>query len=224
MVVQVIVFTVAAARAVRAAQQRPDRAALGAGARAERRGGRRSAARRRAGLSLRHLEGADGLRLARRARSRFRSSRSRSSTSRPRRRSSSATRGCTPCRSSRRRRCSCSAAATSLYLVGVESMRDARAVGRRASRRLLRLVRRWRWRSTSLAIVEGVYRYRFNHDANERRRIRMAVYTAVPGVFAYAVKDGVPIVGDAAGRDGSRRIRGRSPRSCSCSCCCRRSG
>ena len=44
------------------------------------------------------------------------------------------------------------------------------------------------------AIVEGVYRYRFNHGANERRRIQMAVYTAVPGVFAYAIKDGVPIV------------------------------
>lgn len=44
------------------------------------------------------------------------------------------------------------------------------------------------------AIVEGIYRYRFNHEANERRRIRMAVYTAVPGVAAYAVKDGAPIV------------------------------
>src|SRR4029453_10451421 len=42
-------------------------------------------------------------------------------------------------------------------------------------------------------VVEGVYRYRYNHDANERRRIQMAVYTAVPGVFAYVVKDGVPI-------------------------------
>ncbi|HEX9365728.1 MAG TPA: protein kinase, partial [Vicinamibacterales bacterium] len=38
------------------------------------------------------------------------------------------------------------------------------------------------------------YRFKYNHDANERRRIRMAVYTAVPGVFAYALKDGVPIV------------------------------
>jgi tRNA A-37 threonylcarbamoyl transferase component Bud32 len=45
-----------------------------------------------------------------------------------------------------------------------------------------------------VAIAEGVYRYRFNHDANERRRIRMAVYTAVPGVLAYALKDGVPMV------------------------------
>ncbi len=44
-----------------------------------------------------------------------------------------------------------------------------------------------------LALIEGLYRYRFNHDANERRRIRMAVYTSVPGVFAYAIHDGWPI-------------------------------
>ena len=50
------------------------------------------------------------------------------------------------------------------------------------------------------AVIEGVYRYRFNHDANERRRIRMAVYTAVPGVFAYAIRDGVPIVAQLFGR------------------------
>jgi tRNA A-37 threonylcarbamoyl transferase component Bud32/GAF domain-containing protein len=42
------------------------------------------------------------------------------------------------------------------------------------------------------AVIEGIYRFRFNHDANERRRIRMAVYTAVPGIFAYAVKEGLP--------------------------------
>ena len=42
-------------------------------------------------------------------------------------------------------------------------------------------------------IVEGVGRYRSNRDANERRRIRMAVYTAVPGVLAYAIKQGVPV-------------------------------
>jgi len=44
------------------------------------------------------------------------------------------------------------------------------------------------------AVVEGAYRYRFNHNANERRKIRMALYTAVPGVIAYAVRDGIPIV------------------------------
>ena len=45
-----------------------------------------------------------------------------------------------------------------------------------------------------LALIEGIYRYRFNHDANERRRIRMAVYTSVPGVLAYAIHDGWPVV------------------------------
>jgi GAF domain-containing protein len=45
-----------------------------------------------------------------------------------------------------------------------------------------------------LAVAEGAYRYGFNHDANERRRIRMALYTAVPGILAYAIRDGIPIV------------------------------
>jgi hypothetical protein len=90
------------------------------------------------------------------------------------------------------------AAATSLYLVGVEAMRDL-AVWDAAHPSVY-------YGSFALAlainvavIVEGVYRYKFNHDANERRRIRMAVYTAVPGVFAYALKDGVPIVAILAG-------------------------
>ena len=50
-----------------------------------------------------------------------------------------------------------------------------------------------------LAVIEGVHRYRFNHEANERRRIRMALYAGVPGVLAYAVKDGIPIVTRLAG-------------------------
>ncbi|MEP6915648.1 MAG: GAF domain-containing protein, partial [Acidobacteriota bacterium] len=50
-----------------------------------------------------------------------------------------------------------------------------------------------------VALAEGVHRYRRNLDANERRRIRMAVYTAVPGVIAYAVKEGAPIVAGLAG-------------------------
>jgi hypothetical protein len=50
-----------------------------------------------------------------------------------------------------------------------------------------------------LAVLEGVYRYRFNHNANERRRIRVALYTAVPGVLAYAVRDGIPIVASLIG-------------------------
>jgi tRNA A-37 threonylcarbamoyl transferase component Bud32/GAF domain-containing protein len=53
-----------------------------------------------------------------------------------------------------------------------------------------------------VAVAEGAYRYRFNHDANERRRIRMALYTAVPGVLAYAVRDGIPIVAQLFGMDG----------------------
>lgn len=44
------------------------------------------------------------------------------------------------------------------------------------------------------ALAEGVQRYRGNADANERRRIRMAVYSAVPGVCAYALKDGIPVL------------------------------
>ena len=53
-----------------------------------------------------------------------------------------------------------------------------------------------------LAVIEGSYRYRFNHSGNERRRIRMALYTAVPGVLAYAVRDGVPIVASLVGAEG----------------------
>ena len=113
------------------------------------------------------------------------------------------------------------ATATSLYLVGVDSMRDlalwdaAHPAAYYGSFALALAI-------NVAAIVEGVYRYKFNHDANERRRIRMAVYTAVPGVFAYALKDGVPIVAMLMGH-GARPIRGPSPRSCSCWCCCRRS-
>jgi predicted Ser/Thr protein kinase/GAF domain-containing protein len=54
------------------------------------------------------------------------------------------------------------------------------------------------------AVAEGVYRYRFNHDANQRRRIRMAVYTAVPGVIAYALKDGIPIAAMLSGVSAPR--------------------
>ena len=53
-----------------------------------------------------------------------------------------------------------------------------------------------------IALFEGAYRYRFNHDANERRRIRMALYTAVPGVLAYAVRDGIPIGATLLNVDG----------------------
>jgi hypothetical protein len=84
------------------------------------------------------------------------------------------------------------AACTSLYLVGVDALAGAA---------LWDAANPWAYYGSFAAalglnvaaIFEGVYRYRFNHDANERRRIQMAVYTAVPGVCAYAVKDGVPI-------------------------------
>ncbi len=45
-----------------------------------------------------------------------------------------------------------------------------------------------------LVVMEGIRRYQHNPDANERRRIRVCVYTAVPGVLAYTVKDGLPTV------------------------------
>ena len=83
--------------------------------------------------------------------------------------------------------------ATSLYLAGVDGLADAAL-----------------WDAThpgvyfssfaaallaNIAVIgEGIHRFKSNRDANERRRIRMAVYTAVPGVIAYALKDGVPIV------------------------------
>jgi hypothetical protein len=91
------------------------------------------------------------------------------------------------------------ASATSLYLVGVDSMRDlalwdAAHPGAYYGSFVLALA------INVLALIEGVYRYKFIHDANERRRIRMAVYTAVPGIVAYALKDGVPIVAGLAGK------------------------
>jgi eukaryotic-like serine/threonine-protein kinase len=52
------------------------------------------------------------------------------------------------------------------------------------------------------AVAEGAYRYRVNHNANERRRIRMALYTAVPGVLAYAIRDGIPIVAQLFNMEG----------------------
>ncbi len=53
-----------------------------------------------------------------------------------------------------------------------------------------------------LAVAEGAFRYRVNRDANERRRIRMALYTAVPGILAYAIRDGIPIVAQLFKSDG----------------------
>ena len=90
------------------------------------------------------------------------------------------------------------ATATSLYLVGVDRLRDlalwdAAHPGAYFTSFALALA------INVFALFEGVRRYNLFHDANERRRVRMAVYTAVPGVIGYAIKDGVPIVAMLAG-------------------------
>jgi len=100
------------------------------------------------------------------------------------------------------------ATATSLYLVGVDSMRAWPSGTPRIPARTTAPVAA-RPRHQTSPSSSKVYRYKFNHDANERRRIRMAVYTAVPGVFAYALKDGVPIVAMLMGRR-TRPIPGSS--------------
>ena len=87
---------------------------------------------------------------------------------------------------------------TSLYLAGIDAARggavwDATHTGAFYSSFAAALG------INLLAVIEGVHRYRYNHDANDRRRIRMALYTGVPGVLAYAMKDGVPIVMELAG-------------------------
>jgi predicted Ser/Thr protein kinase len=51
-----------------------------------------------------------------------------------------------------------------------------------------------------LLIVEGIFRYRRNLDANQRRRIQIVVFTAIPAVFAYALKTGLPLVLGLLGR------------------------
>jgi GAF domain-containing protein len=89
-------------------------------------------------------------------------------------------------------------AATALYLSGLDGLRSAAVwdasrpavfYGSFAAALAINII----------AVAEGIHRYRFNHDANERRRIRMALYTGVPGVLAYAVKDGLPIAALLAG-------------------------
>ncbi len=84
-------------------------------------------------------------------------------------------------------------AATGLYLAGLNAARDL-AVWDAAHPSVFYGSFAWALAINVAALMEGVYRYRFNHKANERRRIRVAVYTAVPGVFAYALKDGVPLI------------------------------
>jgi tRNA A-37 threonylcarbamoyl transferase component Bud32 len=50
-----------------------------------------------------------------------------------------------------------------------------------------------------LAVMEGVRRYR-TLSAPLQRRVRLAVYTGVPGVLAFVVKDGLPIAALLRGR------------------------
>lgn len=90
------------------------------------------------------------------------------------------------------------ATATSLYLIGVDGMRDA-ALWDAAHPGVYFGSFALALGLNVLSLADGIHRYHFNHDANERRRIRMAVYTAVPGVIGYAVKEGVPIVTMLAG-------------------------
>ncbi len=87
---------------------------------------------------------------------------------------------------------------TSLYLTGLEGARgiarwDAAHPGVYYAAFAIALA------INVLAVAEASYRYRFNRHANERRRIRMALYSTVPGVLAYAVREGVPIVSTLAG-------------------------
>ncbi len=50
-------------------------------------------------------------------------------------------------------------------------------------------------------MIEGVHRFRCNQNQKERRRIAISVMTIVPGVLAFAIKEGVPGVGAVFGRD-----------------------
>ncbi|MDP1570653.1 MAG: protein kinase [Vicinamibacterales bacterium] len=54
--------------------------------------------------------------------------------------------------------------------------------------------------AANVAIVaEGIQRYRHSLDHTERRRIEIVVFTGVPAVFAYALKEGLPLVAGLAG-------------------------
>jgi hypothetical protein len=90
---------------------------------------------------------------------------------------------------------------TALYVIGVDSVQSA-AVWDASHPQVYFGAFACALGINVLAVIEGTYRYRFNHNASERRRIRMALYTAVPGVAAYAVRDGIPIVASLVGRDG----------------------
>jgi GAF domain-containing protein len=92
---------------------------------------------------------------------------------------------------------------TALYLAGLDAARGAAVWD--ATHPAVYAISFASAMSINLAIiVEGVFRYRANHDADQRRRIRMAVYTAVPGVTAFAIKDGIPIVALFSGMTAPR--------------------
>jgi hypothetical protein len=90
---------------------------------------------------------------------------------------------------------------TGLYLAGVDSV-QALAVWDAAHPGVYYAAFAVALAINVVAVAEGAYRYRFNHDANQRRRIRMALYTTVPGVLAYAIRDGIPIVAQLFHTDG----------------------
>jgi hypothetical protein len=54
------------------------------------------------------------------------------------------------------------------------------------------------------AVIEGVHRYRTLSSASQRR-VRLAVYTLVPGILAYVIKDGIPILALLTGRPAPER-------------------
>jgi hypothetical protein len=87
---------------------------------------------------------------------------------------------------------------TALYLAGVDSalpwaVRDA------ANRELYMALFAAALGINVLAVGEGVYRYRTLRPAAQRR-VRLAVYTLVPGILAYVIKDGIPILALLTGR------------------------
>jgi len=93
------------------------------------------------------------------------------------------------------------ALATALYLAGADSVRSL-AVWDATHPTVYYAAFATALAINLVAVAEGAYRYRFNHDANERRRVRMALYTTVPGVLAYAIRDGIPIVAQLFDTDG----------------------
>ena len=90
--------------------------------------------------------------------------------------------------------------ATALYLCGVDSARGL-AVWDADHPGLFLLSAAASLAINIVVLVEGTFRYRRNDDANERRRIRMALYTALPGVLAYSLSDGVAIAAEIGGTE-----------------------